>query len=85
MFNFAAQTSIKKALSLYPEAAMKSLISEIDGMLNRKVWKGVLYANLTQKQRKSVLHSSTIVKEKLNLDGNKTGNGWRRPRQDRDT
>jgi hypothetical protein len=69
MFSFAAQTSIKKALALYPEAALKSLISEIDGMLERKVWKGVLYANLTPKQRNSILHSSTIVKEKFNLDG----------------
>jgi len=69
MFSFAAQTSIKKALALYPEAALKSLISEIDGMLERKVWKGVLYANLTPKQRNSILHSSTIVKEKFDLDG----------------
>ena len=69
MFSFAAQTSIKKALISYPEAALKSLISEIDGMLDRKVWKGVLYDNLTNKQKQSILHSSTIVKEKYNLDG----------------
>jgi len=37
MFNFAAQTSIRKALMLYPEAALKSLIADIDGMLERKV------------------------------------------------
>jgi len=69
MFSFAAQTSIKKALMLYPKAAMESLISEIDSMLNRKVWKGVLYDSLTTKQKQSILHSSTIVKEKFNLDG----------------
>ena len=69
MFNFAAQTSIKKALALYPEAALKSLISEIGGMIDRKVWKGVLYDSITQKQKNSKLHSSTIVKEKYNLDG----------------
>jgi len=54
MFSFATQTSIKKALILYPEAALKSLISEIDGMLDRKVWKGVLYDNLTNKQKQSI-------------------------------
>ena len=48
---------------------MESLISEIDGMLNRKVLKGVLYDSLTNKQKQSILHSSTIVKEKFNLDG----------------
>ena len=49
MFSFVAQTSIRKALMLYPKAAMESLISEIHGMLNRKVWKGVLYDSLTIK------------------------------------
>ena len=70
MFNFAAHISIKKALRLYPEATLKSLTDEIDGMLSRKVWKGKLYGNLTEKQKKSVLYSSTIVKEKFDLDGN---------------
>ena len=48
MFNFAAHISIKKALRLYPEAALKSLTDEIDGMLSRKVWKGKLYGSLTE-------------------------------------
>ena len=69
MFNFAAHISIAKALKLYPIDALKSLTDEIDGMLSRKVWKGQLYGNLTEKQKKSVLYSSTIVKEKLDLDG----------------
>ena len=50
MFNFAAQTSIGKAMQLYPEAALKSLVAEIDGMLERKVWKGVLFDSLKKKQ-----------------------------------
>jgi hypothetical protein len=70
MFSFAAHTSIGKALKLYPEVALKSLTDEIDGMLDRKVWKGVLYDSLTAKQKKSVLFSSTITKEKYDLDGN---------------
>ena len=69
MFNFAAHISITKALKLYPVDALKSLTDEIDGMLSRRVWKGQLYGNLTEKQKKSVLYSSTIVKEKLDLDG----------------
>jgi hypothetical protein len=72
MFSFAAHTSITKALQLYPEVALQSLINEIDGMLTRKVWKGVLFENLTKKQQKNILYSSTIVKEKYNLDGEPT-------------
>jgi hypothetical protein len=72
MFSFAAHTSIRKALQLYPEVALQSLINEIDGMLTRKVWKGVLFENLTKKQQKEILYSSTIVKEKYNLDGEPT-------------
>ena len=45
------------------------MIAEVDGMLERKVWKGVLYDTLTNKQKQSILYSSTIVKEKYNLDG----------------
>ena len=69
IFSFAAHTSIKKALQLYPEVALQSLINEIDGMLARKVWKGVLFESLTKKQQKEILYSSTIVKEKYNLEG----------------
>ena len=65
MFSFAAQ----EALKLYPEVALKSLTDEIDGMLDRKVWNGVLYDSLTTKQKKSILFSSTIIKEKYDLDG----------------
>jgi hypothetical protein len=39
-------------------------------MLARKVWKGVLYGSRSEKQKKSVLFCSTIVKEKFDLDGN---------------
>ena len=69
MSSFAAHTSIGKALKLYPEVALKSLTDEIYGMLQRKVWKGVLYDSLTPKQKQSILFSSTIIKEKYNLDG----------------
>ena len=68
-FSFAANTSIKKALQLYPQVALESIKAEIDGMLERKVWKGVLFGSLSEKQKRSVLYSSTIVKEKFGLDG----------------
>jgi hypothetical protein len=49
-FSFAAHTSIRKALQLYPQVALDSITAEIDGMLARKVWKGVLYGSLSEKQ-----------------------------------
>ena len=36
---------------------------------NEKVWKVVLFGSLSEKQKRSVLYSSTIVKEKFDLDG----------------
>ena len=69
-FSFATHTSIKKALQIYPQVALESIKAEIDGMLERKVWKGELFGSLSEKQKRSVLYSSTIVKEKLDLDGN---------------
>lgn len=69
MFSFAAHTSIKKALQLSPDVALQSLINEIDGMITRKVWKGVLFESLNKKQQKEILYSSTTVKEKYNLEG----------------
>ena len=70
MFNFAAHISITKALKIYTVDAQKSLTDEVDEMLSRKVWKGKLYGSLTEKQKKSILYSSTIVKDKFDLDGN---------------
>ena len=67
-FSFAAHTSIRKALQLYPQIALDSIRAEIDGMLACKVWKGVLYGSLSEKQKKSVLFSSTIDKEKFDLE-----------------
>ena len=37
-------------------------------MLARKAWKGVLFGSLSEKQKKSVLYSSTVLKEKFDLD-----------------
>ena len=69
MFSFAAHTSIKKAQQMYPEAALESLVAKIDGMLERNVWKEVMFDSITAKQKREILYSSTIVKEKYNLDG----------------
>ena len=69
-FNFAAHMSAKKAIDLYPEAGMESLIKEIDGMLERKVWIGKFYSDLSPAQRATILNCSTIVKDKFDLEGN---------------
>jgi hypothetical protein len=62
--------SAKKAIDLYPEAGIESLIKEIDGMLERQVWIGKFYSDLTAAQKANILNCSTIVKDKFDLEGN---------------
>ena len=70
LFNFASHMSAKKALELYPEVGMESLTKEIDGMLEREVWIGKHYSELTPEERSYILNCSTIVKDKFDLEGN---------------
>ena len=67
---FASHTQARKALEQYGDAAMASLIEEVDGMLQRKVWTGVLWSSLSKTQRKRILRSSAFMKEKFDLRGN---------------
>jgi len=69
-YNFASHMSAKKALELYPEVGMESLIKEIDGMLEREVWIPKFYSDLTTEEKSLILNCSTIVKDKFDLEGN---------------
>jgi hypothetical protein len=66
-FLFSAQGNInlRKAMEQYGETARKALIEEIDNMLKRKVWSGVLKDGLSKRQRKSIIRSHTFLKAKL--------------------
>ena len=61
---FTSRTSMHKALKGYGKDAIDALIDEMDGMLKRKVWHGVLLDNLSATQRKKIIRSSVFFKEK---------------------
>ena len=65
LFSTAGVLSLKKGLEQYGEEARKALIAEIDSMIKRKVWTGVLRDNLSKRQRKAIIRSHTFLKEKL--------------------
>ena len=65
LFSVAGVLSLKKGLEQYGEEARKALVAEIDQMLKRKVWTGVLKDTLSKRQRKAIIRSHTFLKEKL--------------------
>jgi hypothetical protein len=60
-----AQVNYKKALEGFGADATKALMEEINGMLERKVWHGVLRDTLSATQRKKIIRSSVFFKEKF--------------------
>jgi len=67
-FSFKATVGLRKAFKEWPEEARKALIKEIDGLLKRKVWTGVLRSSLTKTQRKKIIRSSTIFTQKIDKE-----------------
>ena len=65
LFSAAGVLSLKKGLAEYGEEARKALITEIDNMVKRKVWTGVLRSSLSKSQRKAIIRSHAFLKEKL--------------------
>jgi hypothetical protein len=65
LFSAQGNINLRKAMQQYGETARKALIEEIDNMLKRKVWSGVLKDGLSKRQRKSIIRSHTFLKAKL--------------------
>jgi hypothetical protein len=65
---FLTQMSAKRALSEFGAEAKEALVKEIDGILQRKVWHGVLRSSLTKSQLKRIIRSSCFMKPKA-VDG----------------
>jgi len=65
---FLTHMSAKKALSQFGAEAKEALVKEIDGILQRKVWHGVLRSSLSKTQIKKIIRSSCFVKPKA-VDG----------------
>jgi hypothetical protein len=71
-YNFSTQVSLAKSLKQSPKESIDALINEIDGLLLRKVWTGVLRSNLSKTQRKKIIRSSAFIKQKFDLQNKLT-------------
>jgi len=67
---FSTQVTAKKALETFGEAGIQAIKAEIDGLLQKKVFTGILKDNLTETQRKRIIRMSCFVKEKRDSKGN---------------
>ena len=65
---FLTQMSAKRALRELGPEAKEALVKEIDGILQRKVWHGVLRSSLSKTQHKKIIRSSCFIKPKV-IDG----------------
>ena len=65
LFSAVGVLSVKKGLAEYGEEARKALIEEIENMLVRKVWTGVLRDSLSKRERKAIIRSHAFLKEKF--------------------
>jgi len=65
---YLTQMSAKQALNELGTEALEALVKEIDGILQRKVWHGVLRSSLSKTQLKRIIRSSCFMKPKA-VDG----------------
>jgi hypothetical protein len=65
IFSVQGNLSLRKAMAEYGEEARNALVDEINNMLSRKVWTGVLRDTLSKRQRKGIIRSHTFMKEKM--------------------
>ena len=70
-FNYFNQVSAEKSMKSNPKETYDSLAKEIDGMIEKNVWQGVLKKDLSTTEKKSIIRSSAFIKKKLDTDENK--------------
>ena len=66
---FATQVTARNALKAFGEEGIRAIRKEIDGLLSKKVFTGVLKDNLTETQRKKIIRMSCFIKEKKDSNG----------------
>jgi predicted lactoylglutathione lyase len=67
--HFAFTMSVRAALRERGEEATPVIMAELQQMLDKKVWHGVLAANLTKNQRRAIIRSSMFLKDKYLASG----------------
>ena len=66
---FSTQVTARNALKTFGEDGIKAIRKEIDGLLQKKVFTGVLIDGLSATQRKKVIRMSCFLKEKRDSRG----------------
>ena len=66
---FATQVTARNALKTFGEEGIKAIRKEIDGLLSKKVFTGVLKDKLSETQRKKIIRMSCFLKEKKDSNG----------------
>jgi len=69
MISLASHMGIDKATRTYGDLATKALADEVGGFVDRDVWSGVMWSELSKTMRKKVLRLATFLKEKFDLFG----------------
>ena len=65
----ASQISLLKSLKQYPVPTEEALRNEVVGLLDRKVWTGVLRNSLNKDQKRKIIRSSCFIKQKFDSMG----------------
>jgi Reverse transcriptase (RNA-dependent DNA polymerase) len=66
---FSVNYTPKKARELFGLEADASITDELQNMLDRNVWHGVLRSSLSKRQRKNIIRCSLFLKEKYSPEG----------------
>ena len=69
MISLASHMGINQATRTYGDLATKALADEVAGFVDRDVWSGVTWSELSKTARKKILRLSTFLKEKFDLFG----------------
>ena len=61
--------TLRKGIQVFGESARKSIRDEIEGIIDREVWEGLHWKDLSAAQRKNILREKVIVQEKRTPTG----------------
>ena len=61
--------TLRKGIQVYGESARKSIRDEIEGIIDREVWEGLHWKDLSAAQKKKILREKVIVQEKRTPTG----------------
>ena len=61
--------ALRKVIQVYGESARRSIKAEIEGIIDREVWEGIHWSELSTVQKKKILREKVIVHQKRTPSG----------------